>query len=138
MVREYLSASSRCPQVLAMSLLVCSRCRSPSRWHRAAEKAAAPAEGAGGYGVSVGAPVFPGRVPFHAAAPRRQRHHEKPRPVQRLGDAAPQIRAGRPIGVIAKHPQRPQLTQAAPDTVQTLVNPRNHRPITMGIGQNAS
>jgi hypothetical protein len=73
--------------------------------------------------------------PMRRRRPRRQRHNEKPGPVQRLGDAAPQIRAGRQIGVIAKHPQRPQLTQAAPDTVQTLLNPRNHRPITMGIGQ---
>jgi hypothetical protein len=73
--------------------------------------------------------------PMRRRRPRRQRHHEKPRAVQRLGDAAPQIRAGRQIGVIAKHPQRPQLTQPAPDTVQTLLNPRNHRPITMRIRQ---
>ena len=73
--------------------------------------------------------------PMRRRRPRRQRHNEKPRAIQRLGDLAPQIRAGRQIGVIAKHPQRPQLTQPAPDTVQTLLNPRNHRPIPMGIRQ---
>ena len=57
------------------------------------------------------------------------------RAVHRVGNAAPQVRAGCQICVIAKYPQRAQLAQPPPDMVQTLLDSADDRPITVCVGQ---
>lgn len=73
--------------------------------------------------------------PHRLGGLRGQHHDQVAGAVQPVGDVAPQVGAGRQIRVIAKHPQRPQLTQPPPDTVQPLLKPADHRPIIMVIRQ---
>lgn len=69
---------------------------------------------------------------------RRERRHDEDevaRLIHRLNDAAPQIRAGREIGVVSEHAQRLTSSERTSDPLQRPLQPLRQQPVVVAVGE---